>query len=102
MNTFFTADTHFSHARIIELCNRPFADIEEMDEEILERINSTVTEKDRLVILGDVCMGKLETSLGRLGRSELANLYLSQATTTGGVLRTITKMMLPRSVKPFV
>jgi calcineurin-like phosphoesterase family protein len=28
---FFTADHHFGHRNIIGLCQRPFADIEEMD-----------------------------------------------------------------------
>ena len=31
---FVTADTHFSHARISELADRPFATVEEMDAEL--------------------------------------------------------------------
>lgn len=76
MKTWFTADTHFSHARIIELCGRPFADVEEMDAAILDGINSLVSEKDRLVILGDICLGKLEESLLNLGKIRTAELVL--------------------------
>ncbi|UWF77794.1 MULTISPECIES: hypothetical protein [Microbacterium] len=32
---FVTSDHHFGHARIIELCDRPFGSVEEMDAELL-------------------------------------------------------------------
>jgi calcineurin-like phosphoesterase family protein len=76
MKTYFTADTHFGHARIIELAHRPFADVEEMNRELLERINSTVSSEDRLVILGDICMGKLEESLPLLAEIRAKELIL--------------------------
>lgn len=76
MKTYFTADTHFGHARIIELCNRPFADVEEMNAAIIEGINQEVSSKDRLVILGDVCMGKLDLSLGCLAEIQAAEIIL--------------------------
>lgn len=34
---FVTSDTHFSHARIIELAGRPFASAAEMDAELIRR-----------------------------------------------------------------
>lgn len=76
MKTYFTADTHFGHARIIELCDRPFADVDEMNAALIDGINSTVSEKDRLVILGDICMGKLDQSLELLGEIRAREIVL--------------------------
>lgn len=67
MKTFFTADPHFGHVNMTEegkdLCQRGFKTVDEMNKALLEGINSTVTSKERLVILGDVVMGKLETNI---------------------------------------
>lgn len=49
----FTADTHWGHANIIKYCKRPFASVEEMDEKLLENINSKVKKNDTLYHLGD-------------------------------------------------
>lgn len=53
MKTFFTADTHFGHANILKYCNRPFANIQEHDDELIRRWNSVVTNKDTVYHLGD-------------------------------------------------
>ena len=50
---FFTADLHFDHDFIIEACNRPFRNIEEMNAELIGRWNSKVSEKDTVYVLGD-------------------------------------------------
>lgn len=49
----FTADEHYGHRNIIKYCNRPFADIEEMDEVIIERFNSVVGKNDITIHAGD-------------------------------------------------
>ncbi|MEJ7707010.1 MAG: hypothetical protein WKF82_06805 [Nocardioidaceae bacterium] len=69
MAVYFTSDTHFSHANIIRLCNRPFADVDEMDEAIIERWNATVTSADTVYHLGDVALGQLSQSLPKVGPS---------------------------------
>jgi calcineurin-like phosphoesterase family protein len=50
---FFTSDHHFSHANIIRYCNRPFASVEEMDQELIRRWNQTVSPDDTVYYLGD-------------------------------------------------
>lgn len=70
---YFTSDTHFGHANIIKLCNRPFSDVKEMNEKLIENWNKTV-EKDAIVFhLGDFCFGG--TTLWKEVRSRL-NGYL--------------------------
>lgn len=63
MATWFTADTHFGHERIIELCNRPFKSVEEMNEALVDRWNARVTDQDVVWILGDLALGKIDDSL---------------------------------------
>lgn len=50
---YFTADTHFGHKNIIDFCKRPFVDVNEMRECIINSINAKVGEKDELWHLGD-------------------------------------------------
>lgn len=51
---FFTSDTHFFHKNIISHCNRPFANVDEMNAELIARWNETVSPGDRVFHLGDV------------------------------------------------
>lgn len=63
MTVWFTADLHLGHARIIELCNRPFASVAEMNETIIERWNAVVARTDMVFVLGDVALGRLSETL---------------------------------------
>lgn len=51
---FFTSDTHFHHTNVIRHSNRPFQNSEEMNETLIERINSVTSREDDLYHLGDV------------------------------------------------
>lgn len=51
--TFFTSDTHFGHANIIRYSKRPFRDVREMDDTMIDRINEKVGHDDILWHLGD-------------------------------------------------
>lgn len=55
---FFISDLHLGHFNIVRYCNRPFTSLEEMDNTILNNINSTVAEDDTLFYLGDFCLSK--------------------------------------------
>ena len=68
MARFFTSDTHFGHQRIIELCNRPFSSVEEMNEVMIERWNTVVKPDDVVIHLGDVALGKIAETLPLIGR----------------------------------
>ena len=58
-----SSDWHLGHARIIELCNRPYRNVDDMNAGIIELINDTVDVRDELWCLGDICMGKIADSL---------------------------------------
>lgn len=57
MKTFFTADTHFNHSRIIQYCNRPFIDANDMNEQLIANWNNVVTPDDVVYHLGDFAFG---------------------------------------------
>lgn len=51
---YYTADLHFCHKNVLDLCNRPYEDVEEMNECLIESWNKKVTSEDYVYILGDV------------------------------------------------
>lgn len=57
MTTWYTSDTHFSHARIIELCGRPFKDTAHMNEVLINNWNESVMPDDTIYHLGDLALG---------------------------------------------
>ena len=54
---FFTSDTHFWHKNIIKYCSRPFADVEEMNQALIDNWNSVITRNDTVFHLGDFVFG---------------------------------------------
>lgn len=55
---FYTSDTHFFHRNVIDYCKRPFSSVEEMNQEMIRRWNSTVNPSDTVFHLGDFSFGK--------------------------------------------
>lgn len=68
MNIFFTADHHFNHKRIIEYSSRPFKDVDEMNEVLIQKWNSKVKAEDTVYHLGDFALGHIEDQLRVLKR----------------------------------
>lgn len=54
---FFTSDTHFNHTNIISYCQRPFKNVDEMNERIIANWNEFVSEDDIIFHLEDFCLG---------------------------------------------
>jgi calcineurin-like phosphoesterase family protein len=50
---FFTSDIHFNHTNIIKFCDRPFKNIEQMNERIIQNINARCSAEDTLYHIGD-------------------------------------------------
>ncbi len=50
----FTSDLHIGHRKVIEFCNRPYADVDEMHEGIIANWNARVRKNDIVYVLGDV------------------------------------------------
>ena len=57
---FFTSDEHFGHRNIIKYTGRPFDTVEEMDEELIDRFNRTVSKNGFTIHGGDFCLGSRE------------------------------------------
>jgi len=57
----FGADFHFCHDNIIKYCNRPFKDVQEMNEQLIKNWNKLLQEDDDIIIAGDfIHSGNLE------------------------------------------
>lgn len=53
MKTFLTADLHFSHRNIIRFCKRPFTDVNQMDQVLVNNWNDVVQPDDLVYVVGD-------------------------------------------------
>ena len=67
---YFTADTHFCHGNIINICNRPFKDVETMNKTLISNWNTYVTAHDEVYILGDF----MHKGNGRIANEILSRL----------------------------
>lgn len=68
MKFFAIADMHFGHEAVIRYCNRPYQTVQEMDEDLIKRWNETVSNKDTVLVLGDVCFGNKEYAKSIINR----------------------------------
>ena len=51
---FFTSDPHYGHRNILKFCERPYANTNEMEIDLIAKWNSVVSNNDIAVILGDI------------------------------------------------
>lgn len=71
---YFSSDQHFGHNNVIKYCNRPFKDVEEMDEMLVKNWNDIIKPEDTVYILGDFSMSW--NSAERIAPRLLGNKYL--------------------------
>lgn len=72
----FISDTHFNHMKIIQYCNRPFPNVEEMNEYIIKKWNSVVRENDLVYHLGDFALQSDKTIVSNLVQRLNGNIIL--------------------------
>lgn len=65
---YFTSDTHFFHKNIIDYCNRPFSDVDDMTERLIDNWNAYVTPDDVIFHLGDFAFARPELAVDVLTR----------------------------------
>lgn len=68
MTIWFTSDLHIGHRNIITYCNRPFRDVQEMDEMLIKNWNAVVQPGDQVYVVGDMCLARPEYGVSRIGR----------------------------------
>lgn len=55
---YYTADLHLCHKNIIDICIRPFKDIDQMNNTIIQNWNKKINNKDTVYIIGDIAYPK--------------------------------------------
>lgn len=63
MTLYLTSDLHIGHANIIDFCDRPYESVPHMNSDLAARWNEVVMPDDTVIVVGDVCMGRLDDSL---------------------------------------
>ena len=53
---YLIGDTHFFHRNIIAYCNRPFADVADMNRKLIENWNKVVRAEDKVIVVGDFAL----------------------------------------------
>lgn len=75
MAIFFTSDLHLNHAKICDLSDRPFKNVDDMNRVIIDNWNQMVTPEDDIYLLGDVAMGQRHL-MGPLVKRLMGRIHL--------------------------
>ena len=65
---YFTSDTHFGDPRVLRLDKRPFPDMAEHDEALMQNWNETIGPHDEVWHLGDFMSASADDCTGLLAR----------------------------------
>ena len=60
---YYISDTHFGHSNVIKMSNRPFSNVEEMNNQLIKNWNNIITNNDIVYFLGDFSFLNKEKSI---------------------------------------
>lgn len=63
MTVFYSADPHYGHVKIADLCGRPYPDVAAMNADLIARWNAAVRPQDTATIAGDFALGRIADTL---------------------------------------
>lgn len=72
---YFTSDPHFGHKNIIEYCQRPFKDVEDMDRILISMFNQA-TPDDIVYCLGDFAFARAKRKRDIFAEFQAGELHL--------------------------
>jgi calcineurin-like phosphoesterase family protein len=64
----FTSDPHFGHANIIKYCKRPFENVEDMNQVLIDNWNMVVDHDDLIICGGDFALGNSKSTISVLNQ----------------------------------
>ena len=73
---YLTGDTHFYHSNIITHCHRPFSDVDNMHEILIDNWNKTVNRGDVIYHLGDFAFTRNRDAVKQLRKSLNGEIHL--------------------------
>lgn len=78
MNTYISSDLHVFHKKILDFCpkSRPFQDVDDMNQAIVDNCNKVIKENDTFYILGDVSFGRVSLTVELLNSIKCKNKIL--------------------------
>lgn len=53
---YYVSDLHLGHTNVINMCDRPYSDVEQMNEDLINKWNNRVKKNDTVYFLGDFSM----------------------------------------------
>lgn len=58
MRRWVIADLHFNHKNVLDYCDRPYDNVEQMNEDLIKKWNNTVAHDDIVYVLGDFTLSR--------------------------------------------
>ena len=89
---FYISDLHFGHKNVLGFDNRPFTSVEEMNEELIRRWNSVVSDGDIVYVLGDMFWMKPNDAMPIIDRLN-GQIFLVKGNHDIGMMQSSTKSL---------